>query len=900
MKCFTLVLLAALLTLAPAQDEPAKDAGIAAQLKWRGLGPAVMGGRILDIAVHPSDLSCVYAAAATGGLWKSSNRGTTWTSVFDAASSTCIGAVAIAPSQAQVLYVGTGEANNQRSSYSGDGVWKSVDGGKEWKHLGLPQSHHIARIAVHPSDENIVFVAVLGALYSTNAERGLYRSTDGGVSFTPVLQVNERTGVVDVIIDPLNPSVVYAASYERLRRPWHLDEAGPGSGVWKSEDGGSTWKRLEAGLPTGEIGRIGLALHSAGPSDSSSTGASTLYVCVENRNPPKDADAKGIEGGQVWRSTDVGATFTLRNKKPVWGDPPYYYGQIRVDPANADNVWLLGVSLFKSSDGGETWKDDGARGIHSDHHALWIDPTDSAHMLCGNDGGLASTYDSGAHWDVFENLPLGQFYAVHVDNRTPYRIYGGLQDNGSYGMPVYGAGGSVQEWELFRVGGGDGFMCATDPEDPAVVYSEFQFGRISRLDLRSMRRTTITPSDSKGAPRERWNWMTPMLVSRHQARRVYCASQHVWRSEDRGDNWARISGDLSSDDASKKQGNVPHCTVTMLAESPLRADVLWAGTDDGRLHVTRDGGVSWQDVSHALPAAVRGLWVARIVASAHEAGRAYVALTGYREDRFAPLLFVTDDFGGTFAPRSEGLPQQPINSVLEDPLNAALLFVAHDRGVSFSEDAGGTWQPLAAGLPPVPVHDLALQSRDADLVAATHGRGMFVLDVAPLRHFTPTKRADTVLLAQPKLALAASSGLGRGDRGKRFYAAPRGELGAHLWVWLPSAPEGDVSLLIEDAAGRVVRTLTVKKNAGAQRVLWDLSGTQPRGSAAARPAAGRARSSAALAGDFLVRLMAGEKELAKCVLSLPGGVSSVALPRGDEEESEEEERASERTPALVW
>lgn len=930
-----------------AQDEAAEVPALSAQLEWRGLGPAVMGGRIVEIAVHPSDKSCVYAAAATGGVWKSLNRGTTWTSVFDAATSTCIGALVIAPSNPKVLYVGTGEANNQRSSYSGDGLWKSVDAGATWQHMGLERSHHIARIAVHPTDENTVFVAVLGALYTSSEERGLYRSTDGGATFTQVLKVTERTGVVDVLIDPANPSVMFAASYERLRRPWHLDEAGPGSGVWKSEDAGSTWKRLDGGLPTGEIGRIGLTLHSGNPG--------TLYVCVENRNPRKEAPpakepdapkkdvdkrsevdtetARGAssveaddedeelelrehyapgmepsgkpEGGQVWRSTDGGAAFSLRNKKSVWGDPAYYYGQIRVDPANAENVWLLGVNLFRSIDGGETWKDDGARGVHSDHHALWIDPTDSTHLLLGNDGGLAVSWDSGSHWDVFENLPLGQFYAVHVDNRWPYRIYGGLQDNGSYGMPSLGAGSALQEWELFRVGGGDGFMCATDPEDPASVYSEFQFGEISRLDLRTMQRKHITPANRKGMANERWNWMTPLLVSKHQPRRVYCASQHVWRSEDRGNSWTCISADLSTDDALKKQGNVPHCTVTMLAESPLRADVLWAGTDDGRLHVTRNGGQTWQDVSSALPASARGLWVSRIVASAHEPGRAWVAINAYREDRFEPLLYLSDDYGGTFAPRCAGLPAQPINSVVEDPAHADLIFVAHDRGVAVSEDGGGSWAPLSKGLPPVPVHDLVLQARDSDLVAATHGRGIFVVDIAPLRDFQPAARKDNILLAQPKLVAAPFSGFSRGDRGARFFAPSNGKVGAYLWVSLPAVPTADMSLVVEDAGGRVVRTLTVKKEAGAQRVLWDLTGSQSRGSASARTgAAGRGRDTGraarALVGRHVVRLLEGEKEVARAVLNLLPGIVSVSLPRGDEEEGAEEETPSPSGHAPVW
>jgi photosystem II stability/assembly factor-like uncharacterized protein len=943
MKSLRLLMVLSLALMAQESPEDSLPSKTFAAMEWRGLGPAVMSGRIVDLAVSPLDKSRIFVAAATGGVFRTDNRGTTWQSIFDKASSTCIGAIALAPSKPSTLYVGTGEANNQRSSYSGDGIWRSVDGGETWEHMGLRNSHHIARIAVHPTQPETVFVAATGPLYTTGGERGLFKSTDGGARFSCVLNLGAEVGAVDVVFHPTNPEIVYAASYERLRRAWHLDESGPGSGVWKSTDGGESFTRLEGGLPTGEIGRIGLAVTPAQPD--------TLLICVENRNPAvvekvdaekptekkesKDAEDDGEDeirgsgaeeegdeeeeeenelrehyapgsepsvkriGGEIWCSLDAGATFVKRNTKPVSGDPPYYYGQIRMDPANADRVWLLGVELFVSSDGGKTFKNDGARGVHSDHHALWIDPADADHLLLGNDGGLACSYDGGKNWDVFENLPLAQFYAVNVDDRRPYRIYGGLQDNGSYGMPVIGAGSTIQEWELYRVGGGDGFMCATDPEDPGVVYSEYQFGAMSRLDLRTMQRTGITPKHIKGAPLERWNWMTPLVVSKHQPRRVYCGSQHVWQSEDRGGHWRCISPDLTTDDAEKKRGNVPHCTITMLAESPRRADVLWAGTDDGRLHVTRDGGVSWQDVSHALPAHVRGLWVSRIVPSSHADGRALVALTGYREDRFDPYLFLTDDFGGSFASRSEGLPTQPINSVVEDPIVADLWFVAHDRGVSLTEDGGGTWTAITKGLPPVPVHDLVIQSRDRDLVAGTHGRGIFVLDMAPWRHFTPATRKTGQILAPAKLLAAPFMGFSRGDRGARFFAAPNGTTGGIFWLHLASLPEGTLSLQIDDVAGRRVRRLDVKAELGVQRVVWDLTGTAARGSAPTRTGgAGREggpRSSRVPTGTYVARLLLGEKELARELVDVPAGV---ILPALTQEESDEEEDAFQPAPIV--
>ncbi len=925
--CIVLVLMCAL--SAQEAKEPVAPKGPLESVEWRGLGPAVMGGRIVDLAVSPVDKSRIFVAAATGGIFRTDNRGTTWLPVFDGASSTCVGAIALAPSKPETVYVGTGEANNQRSSYSGDGVWRSLDGGTKWEHMGLRDSHHIARIAVHPLEPETLLVAALGPLYSAGGERGLYRSADGGAHCERVLDPGAGVGVVDVVFHPANPDIVYAASYERSRRAWHLDESGPGSAVWKSADGGKTFARLSGGLPVGELGRIGLAITPAQPE--------TLYVCIENRNPApvkKDSEDKKEEvkesksaragnesgvsveseeeeeehelrehyapgnepavkltGGEIWRSIDAGLSFEKRNEKPVAGDPAYYYGQIRIDPVNAEKVWLLGVPLYVSTDGGKTFKDDGARSVHSDHHALWIDPTDSEHLLLGNDGGLGVSHDGGKHWDVFENLPLGQFYAVNVDARTPYRIYGGLQDNGSYGMPVIGAGSAIQEWELFRVGGGDGFMCASDAEDPATVYSEYQFGAMSRLDLRTMKRTGITPKNEKGAPLERWNWMSPLNVSKHQPRRLYCGSQHVWRSEDRGEHWTRISPDLTTNDAEKQRGNVPHCTITMIAESPRRADVLWAGTDDGRLHVTRDGGTTWQEVTLALPASTRGLWVSRIVASAHADGRALVAVTGYREDRFEPFLFVTEDFGGTFAPRMEGLPSQPINSVVEDPVVADLWFVAHDRGVAVTEDGGGTWSEVKKGLPPVPVHDLVIQSRDRDLVAATHGRGIYVLDMAPWRHFNAAARKQGTLLAPAKLMAAPFMGFSRGDRGARFFAAPNGTTGGIFWIHLASVPEGTLSLQIDDVAGRRVRQLDVKSEAGLQRVVWDLTGSAAgRNAAPPRGAGGRGgapRGGRVAPGTYSARLLAGEKELARELVEVPAGIVLPALAHEEADDDAE-------------
>jgi len=831
------------------------DAEMAGALKWRSIGPAVMSGRIVDVAVVPGDPSTFYAASGSGGLWKTTNRGGTFKPVFDDQAVISIGDVALAPSDSNVVWVGTGEANNQRSSYWGNGVYKSVDGGDTWAHMGLPESHHIGRIVIHPTNADIVYVAALGHLYSKNPERGLYRTRDGGKTWDLVKHVDEDTGFVDVVLDPSNPDTLLAASYQRRRRAWNFSESGPGSGIWRSKDGGDSWELLGGGLPSGELGRIGIAMFAGDPR--------VVYATIENRNeraekPESDSNnggdrdevvediggqrwgdgaeeespgdlAPAIVGGEVYKTVDGGDTWEKVNERSVGGSPPYYYGQIRIDPTDQDRLWMCSVGLYHSEDGGKTWKGDGSRGVHADQHALWIDPEDPDHMLLGNDGGLCRTYDRAQTWDVHENLPLAQFYTVAVDNSKPYRIYGGLQDNGSWGMPSVGRGRrGIQEHEVVRINGGDGFYCAVDPEDPNIVYSESQFGRPSRLDLVTLQRKSIRPTRRRGEPAARYNWNTPIVISPHNARTIYIASQRLHRSLDRGDTWEDISPDLTTDDAEKKRGDVPHCTITTVNESTLRAGVIWVGTDDGKVWVTQDGGKDWRDVTGHFPPQVRGLWVSCVESSHHDRGTCYVSFTGYREDHFAPYVFVTDDYGGNWTSIAEGLPASPVNVIREDPKNKDLLFVGTEQGAWTSLDAGDTWHPLDDGIPTNAVHDLAIQNRECELVAATHGRGFYVLDFSALRHLDAEVRGKDVHLGPVKVVAPPSGGPATGSSVSRAWRAPNPRFGANVVFWLGSEAE-DVSVEIQDVVGNRIATVRVDAKAGMNTGRWNLSRRASRG-----------------------------------------------------------------------
>lgn len=955
-------------------------------LRFRAIGPSATGGRIIDIAVQSDRPTTIYAAAASGGLWKTINNGTTWDCVFENESSISIGDIALDPNDANTLWVGTGEANNQRSSYWGDGIYKSTDGGETWTNKGLPDSGHIGRIVISPDDSDTVYVAVAGHLYTHNAERGLYKTTDGGESWELVLHVSDAVGVIDVVLDPVEPDTIYAASYERLRRAWHFDGAGPGSAIYKSTDGGATWTLLEGGLPTGEIGRIGLTIYPSNPK--------ILYATVSNQNPaPVEDEAAGDEppqrsnrigfqatfeeggakvaavaeggpadragllvgdiivrigeqemdnfwrllqalssiepgatvalllrrgeeeltitinvpqpqrrqpqrggrqiGGEIYRTEDGGATWTRTNEQPVGGSPAYYYGQIRVDPSNDQNVYVLSVPCYGSSDGGKTFQSI-AGSVHVDHHALWINPDHPDHLLLGNDGGFHATYDRGATWDHIFTLPLPQFYAIGFDYAQPYHVYGGTQDNGSHGGPSRSRGGGVGRFDWYRVGGGDGFYVEVDPTDSNVVYAESQFGGITRMNKTTGESKSIRPPRSDDGPRDRFNWMSPIVISHHNSRIIYFAGNRLFKSYDRGDNWHVISPDLTTADEEKIAGNVPHCTITTISESIFDPNMILVGTDDGNVQWTTDGGTSWTNMADRFDGVPANYWVSRVELSRHDRGTAYVSFTGYREDDLRPFVYRTTDRGETWDAIHSNLPEYSVNVVREDPVNAAVLYVGTETGVHVSIDGGGHWVELAGGIPTQPVHDLKIHPRDRDLIAGTHGRGLFILDdIVALQELSAEVLASDAHLFSARDAIMWRRTFGGGISGNRKFTAPDPPTGSMISYYLGADVEEDaISLKVLNARGELFRNLDVNREAGLHRINWDLRGEAPQrgdgGGQQARRQGFRGRGGGgrpmAAPGTYTVILQVGDETFEQTINVVPDPLPGAMAPAPGPEE----------------
>ncbi len=887
---FALGVAAAVAVSLPAQaseQDHLRD-NIIAQLKWRELGPVQSGGRIVDIAVHPTRPQVFWLASASGGIWHTTNNGVSFTPQFQAAGSISIGDICVSASHPDVLYVGTGEANNQRSSYWGNGVHKSTDGGKTWQHVGLDGTDHIGRIVIHPEDPNIAYVAALGALYSSNDRRGLYKTTDGGESWQRIHNVNPDTGFVDVVLHPQTPTTVFATSYERRRRAWTFTEGGTGSRIWRSEDAGATWSQLKKGLPEGILGRIGI--------DAFLRDGNTLYATVENRNPlgakvqpaseprgddddrdsaqldsqsdsgltaeiladpvarmqwqsgaseaqdPKRRRRRSTVGGEVYRSDDGGDSWrkTHKNEVSVGGSPGYYYGQLRIDPNDKDTLYVLSVPVYCSRDGGKTWTPGRRRSrqaaksfgrdLHVDHHALWIDPSNSEHCLLGNDGGISITWDRGDNWDHLTHLPILQYYAIGVDNQTPYNIYGGLQDNGSWGFPIHGATtAGIQALDAFKIGGGDGFYCVVDPSDQDVIYSESQFGALSRQNRRTGETQRIKPTARKGEQPLRFNWNTPIALSPQAPHTVYTGSQYLHRSRNRGDAWQTISPDLTSNNADKKQGNVPHCTISTISPSPMKEGLLWVGTDDGNVWVSHDDGGRWLNLSDRFPKEVRQLWVSRVEASPHAAETCFVSFTGYREDIRAPYVFRTDDAGETWLDITNDLPDEPINVVRQHPRNSSVLLVGSEMHAYVSIDDGAHWNALGSGLPRVAVHDLVVHPSHAHVIVGTHGRGIWGMDASALESLDVASTRVALLSLKPSDGVMLRAAYDNGYVGARQWRAANPFTTATFRYILAQDSEDKVKIEVLDAKGDVVWESNGPGEAGYHEVSW------------ARPAGGRGR-----------------------------------------------------------
>ena len=829
--------------------------------KPRMIGPAVMGGRTVDFAVYEEDPSIFYAASAGGGLLKTVNGGNTWENVFDRETSVSIGDVAINPSDPNVVWVGTGEANNRQSSSWGDGIYKSTDGGKTWKNMGLRESDHIGRIVVNPQDTDIVYVAALGHLWGANPERGVYMTTDGGLNWKQVLGINGDTGAVDLVMDPANPKVLLAAAYQRRRSGWGFNGGGPWSGIYKTVDGGRTWRKITAGLPTGDTGRIGLDIYRK---DSN-----IVYATIENRN------------GGVFRSEDKGETWT---KVSSVNPRPMYFSQIRIDPNDKSRIYVCGVDLYVSDDGGKTLTPTGSPGVHSDHHGLWIDPRNSRHLIDGNDGGIWESRDRGLTWDHFNNYPTGQFYNVSVDMQQPYNIYGGMQDNASWGGPsaVRDRQGIAND-HWYQMLSCDGMFASVDPNDSDTIYTDCQDGRIVRYDKKSGERKPIQPQPAAGEANLRWNWTTPIVVSPHDSKTLYIGGNRLFKSTDRGSTWSAISPDLTTQTdrdsltlmdtpakditLSKNDGMSSFGNITAIAESPRRAELVYVGTDDGNLQITRDGGRTWANLTGNVRGVPKMIYVSRVTPSAFNDGTVYVSFDGHRSDDFKPYVYVSTDFGNTWRSITSNLPGGSVYTIKEDPKNQNLLYAGTEFGLFASLDRGSTWTRWSS-LPTVAVFDLVVHPRDNDLVMATHGRSIVVFDdISPVQQANETVLSSAFHLFDIRQATQFIPNENGWFMGGRDFRAPNPEFGAYVNYYLKSAVKDDVKITISDAAGKVIRELPGPKEAGLHRVVWDLR-AEPSGAAASGLAGALVLTNLGpfvLPGNYQVKVSAAGQEQTKTV-----------------------------------
>ena len=726
-------------------------------MNWSHIGPTNVSGRCTDIAVvAPRGKSyTIYVATASGGVWKTVNEGTTWEPVFERAASTAVGDIAIAPTNPETLWVGTGEANIFRSSQAGSGVYKSTDGGKTWAHMGLADSYTIGRIVVHPQNPDIVYVAASGHEWTDNAERGVFKSADGGKTWEKVLFINERTGAIDLVMDPSDSNTLYAATWQRVRLKWNDPRNFTGysaSGVHKTADGGKTWKPINSGLPEGQYrGRIGIDVCLKKPS--------VLYALVDNYEKAdvaelgEEPDSYGrpssgrIKGATLYRSDDKGETWSLvcptsaemkkymENHSGTYG---WVFGQMRVDPNDENTVYIMGVPLSVSKDGGKTFRE--LEGMHGDHHGLWIDPDNSDYLVNVNDGGIVNSYDGGKTWRRFtDNLPVCQFFNIAYDMAIPFRVYGSMQDHGSFRGQVLGkkerfTGKALEGFEAVifdGAPGGEGSSHAIDPVDPDIVYSAGFYGTISRSDMRlpqRQRSKNLLPATYPDEPPLRGQWVAPFILSPHNNETIYHGMQYLFRSNNRGDIWERISPDLTYN-AAAEMGDIPYHTLFAVSESPRRAGLIYVGTDDGKVHVTRDFGKSWTEIMAGLP---HQKWVSRIVASAFDLGTVYMTQNGKRDDDFIPYIWKSTDFGKTWVNIAGNIPYGPVNVIREDPVNRNILYVGTDGGVFVTKDGGKTWNVLGGNLPMVYVLDLIIHPRDNVIVIATHGRGMWAVDADPI------------------------------------------------------------------------------------------------------------------------------------------------------------------------
>lgn len=866
------------------QNNALVERSLVSEVPFQAIGPTIFSGRVVDIDVSPTDPSHFYVAYASGGLWKTENNGTSFKPLFDHEDVISIGDVAVDWSR-NIIWLGSGENNSSRSSYAGNGIYKSTDNGKTWQFMGLPESQHIGRIILDPKNPDHVVVAVLGHLYSPNPERGVYMTTDGGKTWQQTLFVDDNAGAIELIQEPGKSNILYAATWHRERRAWNFVEAGKGSGIYKSTNGGKTWTLLTteaSGFPTGDgVGRIGMDAVRMGnqlylyaivdnynrrPKDEKEDQEALTKAKIkelskedflnlkdktlkkflsDNRFPAKytvqsvksmvrqdkivpaalaeyleDANAllfdTEVIGAEVYLSTDAGKTWKKTHESYLDGlfySYGYYFGQIRIAPQNPQQLYVLGVPVLRSDDGGKNWSSIDGDNVHSDHHALWADPNRAGHLILGNDGGINISYDNGASWVKCNTPNVGQYYHISVDMEKPYNIYGGLQDNGVW----YGPSNNTMntrwqdngQYPFQEIGGGDGMQSAVDTRDNETVYAGSQFGNYYRTNKNKRRPTRITPVHDLGEHPFRWNWQAPIWLSTHNQDILYMGSNVVHRSLNQGDDFEVISGDLTN---GGKTGDVAFGTLTTIHESPLQFGLLYTGSDDGLIHVTKDGGGHWTNISTGLP---KDLWVARVQASAHEKSRVYAALNGYRWDDFTPYLYVSEDFGNTWTALGKDLPMSPINVVKEDPVNPDILYVGTDLGAYLSLDRGISFMALSQELPSVPVHDLIVHPRDHDLILATHGRSLYVGSVSEVEKLTPDLIAKNLALFD--LEEQRYSGFW----GRKFSPYfPVREPALQIPVYSQTAQKAELQVLMDDI---VLYSSSLELKKGIQYPTYDLS-----------------------------------------------------------------------------
>ncbi len=850
-------------------DHPELNSDLISGLAFRSIGPALMSGRIGDIAVDPIRRSTWYVAVSSGNLWKTSNAGTTWHPVFDSYGSYSIGCVTVDPNNHLIIWVGTGENNSQRSVGYGDGIYKSLDGGKHFENMGLKNSEHIARILVDPRNSDVIYAAAQGPLWATGGDRGLFKSDDGGKTWRPSLVISENCGVTDIQFDPRNPDVIYAAAYQRRRRVWTLIDGGAESGVYKTTDAGSTWKKINRGLPKVDKGRIGLAVSPIKPD--------IVYAIVEAARG-KSGFFRSQDGGENWKKMSDYITSS-----------PQYYQEIFADPFVFDRVYSLDTYMMVSSDGGKTFEKFGREFKHVDDHALVFDPGDPEHLIIGCDGGIYETWDWGKNYDFKDNLPVTQFYKIAVDNDEPfYNVYGGTQDNATQGGPsrtknIHG----IRNSDWFVTVFGDGFDPAVDPKDPDIVYSQWQYGGLIRFDRKNGERIDIKPRENKEGPSLRWNWDSALFISPHSHTRLYYGAQILFRSDDRGDSWRPVSGDLtrnldrnklkvmgkvwSVDAVAKNKSTSFYGTIVALSESPLKEGLLYAGTDDGVIQMTDNGGGNWRRMDD-FPGVPRYTYVNDIEASLHDPDAVYAVFNNHKRGDFKPYLLKSANRGKSWESITGNLPERgSVYTIVQDHIKPGLLFAGTEFGVFFTVDGGKKWIKLGKGIPTIAVRDLEIQKRENDLVAGTFGRGFYILDdYSPLRHIDENMLKSEAAIFPIKKAWmyiqeAPLAGKGKAWQGASFFTAPNPPFGATFTYYLKENlstkkeerqkaedelikdkkdvyyPAWEdlkkehreeppaVILTVRDNKGAVVRRLKGDKTKGIHRATWDFRypGSEP-------------------------------------------------------------------------